>query len=85
MKPTPRLLDRHLADYCAQRGRSSIAFERAVLERAFATHDAHRVLGRSTPPLRMRVLGLVSERARADLVYWHRLRDYVSWRVWSQL
>lgn len=71
-----------IAAYCAGRGRTSIPFERAVLRQAEAAVGVDallRDLAAAAPPLRLRLAGLVSRRARAELIYWQRLRDYVVW------
>ena len=85
MRDRELLSPRRVAAYCADRGLSSPHFERTVLEHALRTVDLRGVAGRSKPPLELRLRSLVSERARAELVYWHRLRDYVTWRVASRL
>ena len=85
MSYVTQLCNQRLAAYCEHRGLSSVHFERTVLEHALRHISLRRVAGRASPPLRTRVLGLVSERARAEVVLWWRLRDYLTWSVTQTL
>lgn len=77
--------DHRVAAYCRARELSSVNFERVVLEHALRCIGLRAVAGRATPPLSLRLRALVSERARAEVVLWRRLRDYVTWSVASNL
>jgi len=85
MEIAPPLSDERVAAYCAARDLSSVNFERTVLQHALRSIGVQAVAGRALPPLRMRLMGVVSERARAQAVLWQRLRDYVTWSVASEL
>ncbi len=85
MRFANQLSDERVAAYCAARDLPSVNFERTVLQHALRCIGIDAVAGRALPPLRLRLLGVVSERARAEAVLWQRLRDYVTWSVASEL